>query len=175
MNLFIFPLFFSLLFALWPMNVVADLEDSSNISYDKSTVKHKAKRTVRNSTCYYYIDIFGNKDWNKLKNTLNEVVEQNPNCKKLIIYKIIKNVHTTERSQKLKGYDYNLGIIVRDLPNVEIETVTIVEHSDISTGFFKSNINSGVQIEENSNFFGKKINNKTIIKDSNVGKNFLID
>lgn len=164
---------FIILLPISPMVAAADIGDEDNLSYLQATVKHKSQREVKGSECYLYVEINGNRDWEELKEELNTIIESNSTCKSFTIFKTIKNVDTVEESQDLAGYDYNLGVIVQDSTGgKDIHSTTLVENSNITTGFFDSTINAGIDLGDDDQAIflqGNTIKNTTIIENSAVG------
>lgn len=155
----------------------------SNTNYQEVKVKIKAKSKSNSRECYIYIDINGNEDWEEKKEELNiEIGNKKSKCKKIIIYKSIQNVNTgsnwklsgrySQNSQN-KDYDLNLGVIIKENSDINIEMVTVVKNSKIGSGLSKQEANIGIIVEnddEDIDIDNQKLSTSAIIKNSNIGK-----
>jgi len=129
-----------------------------NLNYQKSRIKAKAKKSSsRDRVCYQYVEITNTREWNKRKDELNTYIQNNKNrCKKYIIYKEIKNVDTrgfnSNASNNNRGdYDINLGVILEENPNVDIEIYTQVKNSHLKeNGILEMKANVGSIVVENN-------------------------
>lgn len=151
-----------------------------NNNYKKARIKTQARKQTSNKRiCYIYVDINGRRDWNKYKYRLNTQIQNNrSHCKKYIIYKVIKNVNTrniytsNSRNNNRSDYDINLGVIVEENSNVDIEIYTEVKNSKIRNGFNEQKSNTGIVVKKDDTFTDisnreYKVNTK--IKNSKVG------
>lgn len=157
-----------------------------NSNYKQMRIKSLAKKQSSNKrVCYIYINIDGKRDWNKYKNQLNTQIQDNRSrCKKYVIYKKIKNVKTNNwRTSDAKNnhsseYKINLGVIIKENANVDIELYTTVENSSIQNGFFEQKANTGILVKSDDNDINTDNKNYKVnstIENSNVGQNnFLI-
>lgn len=144
----------------------ADEFEFTNEAFKKTTARHKSKRTTEDSRqCYVYVEVDGNHDWRKFKDELNTMVD-NSQCRTLTVYKLIKSVSVRERKPNNDSeFDYNLGVIVRDLNKLrKIDVTTIVRNSRLRTG--KSNL--GVYLEDGKTR-NMDIKTDVRIKDSSIG------
>lgn len=158
--------------------------NAENLNYKQSRIKTKAKN---NHPCYIYVDIDGNKDWKHYKKELNTVLDGETKCKKITIYKVIRNVHTTRygyipKPDKSKNsdngeFDINLGVIIKN-SNADVEVITVVKNSKIGGGFRGKKANTGIVTSTDE--FGdvdvenKKYRSTTRIENSNVGTKNMI-
>ena len=130
-----------------------------NLNYQKSRIKAKAeKSSSKDKICYEYVEITNTREWNKRKDELNTYIQNNKNrCKKYIIYKEVRNVDTrgfnSNASNNNRGdFDINLGVILEENPNVDIEIYTQVKNSHLKgNGVFEIKANVGSIIVENNN------------------------
>lgn len=159
--------------------------NAENLNYKQARVKAKSQSS---HPCYIYVDVNGNKDWDYYKQELNTVLDEKNRCKKVTIYKIIKNVHTTRRGYIPKLDDsknsssdefyINLGVIIKN-SNANVEVITVVKNSKIGGGVKEKKANTGIVTSKDE--FGeidaenKKYKSTTQIENSRVGtKNILI-
>lgn len=149
-----------------------------NYSYQKAKIKVRAKQNNnRNSrnTCYIYVDINGNKDWRKYKHELNTNIRNTKSkCKKYMIYKVINNVkanfYRTNASNNLNTeYKINLGAIVEENADVDIQIYTIVKNSKLNSGMFEQKVNTGI-VNKSSDIDGVNYNVNSSIDNSTVGQ-----
>jgi len=130
-----------------------------NLNYQKSRIKAKAENSSsKDKICYEYVEITNTRDWNKRKEELNTYIQNNKNrCKKYIIYKEVRNVDTrgfnSNASNNSQGdFDINLGVILEENPDVDIEIYTQVKNSHLKeNGVFEMKANVGSIIVENNN------------------------
>jgi len=134
-------------------------EDLVNYSYKESRIKSKVLNQTNSKnkkTCYIYVNINGNTKWRKYKHKLNTTIRNNQNnCKKYVIYKVIKNVHanyysTNASNSSNKDYKINLGAIVEENSNIDIKIYTIVKNSKLNSGFLEQKANTGIINNSNS-------------------------
>jgi len=131
---------------------------SVNLNYEKARIKAKAEQSSSTDRiCYQYVEITNTREWNKRKDELNTYIQNNKNrCKKYIIYKEIKNVDTrgfkSNASNNNQGdFDINLGVILEENPNVDIEIYTQVKNSYLQeNGIFGMKANIGSIVVKNS-------------------------
>jgi len=131
----------------------------ANLNYQKSRIKAKAENSSsKDKICYEYVEITNTRDWNKRKEELNTYIQNNKNrCKKYIIYKEVRNVDTrgfnSNASNNSQGdFDINLGVILEENPDVDIEIYTQVKNSHLKeNGVFEMKANVGSIIVENNN------------------------
>jgi len=130
-----------------------------NLNYQKSRIKSKAEHSSsKDRVCYQYVEISSTKEWNRRKDELNTYIQKNKNrCRKYIIYKEVRNVDTrgfsSSASNNNRGkYDINLGVILDENPDVDIEIYTQVKNSHLKeNGIFKMKANIGSIVVENNN------------------------
>jgi hypothetical protein len=152
--------------------VLADVEDTTNLSYEAVKTKHASKK---NNECNIYVDINGNEDWKEKKDELNTIIEKSNKCREIVIYKSIKNVDTVNGNGS-NGFDINIGAIIKKHRNLNIRTITIIENSTIKGGYFNSNSNVGNSIGSNSgSTYANNVRMESNIKinDSQIGSDFL--
>ncbi len=128
-----------------------------NLNYQKSRIKVKAKNSSsKDKICYQYVEITNTRDWNRRKDELNSYIQDNKNsCKKYIIYKEVRNVDTrgfnSSAGNNSRGdYEINIGVILEENPNVDIEIYTQVKNSHLKeNGVLEMKANIGSIIVEN--------------------------
>lgn len=127
-----------------------------NLSYQKARIKAKAeKSSARDRICYQYVEITNTREWNKRKDELNTYIRNNRSrCKKYIIYKEVRNVDTrsfySNASNHRGEYDINIGVILEENPDVDIEIYTQVKNSHLKeNGIFEMKANIGSIVVEN--------------------------
>jgi len=157
----------------------SDVIDRANLSYEKVKIKQKSQKKSKKNGCYMYVDINGNADWNAKKDELNTIIERSNKCKKIIIYKSINNVNIRRGNSDNKTFDVNLGAIIKKTRHINIETITIVNNSTISGGYFNSKANVGnvIQAERGNVIHMNNVNmsTRTEIKNSTLGSNPLME
>ncbi len=154
-------------------------EDLVNYSYQQSRIKTKAKQMHKShktrQICYIYVNINGNREWRRYKDRLNTTIRNNQNsCKKYIIYKIVQNVHTNSyrtgaSNSSNKDYKINLGAIVEENANIDIQIFTIVKNSKIRNGFFEQNVNTGI-VNSSNNIEDTKYDVHSNVQNSKIGQ-----
>jgi len=153
-------------------------EDLVNYSYKESRIKSKVlnqSNSKNKKVCYIYVNINGNTKWRKYKHKLNTTIRNNQqNCKKYVIYKVIKNVHanyysTSASNSSDKDYKINLGAIVEENSNIDIQIYTIVKNSKLNSGFLEQKANTGIVNSSNS-VDGVNYNVHSSIEGSEVGQ-----
>lgn len=129
-----------------------------NLSYQKAQIKAKAKHSSHNDRiCYKYVEITNTKEWNEKKDELNTYIYNNQNkCKKYIIYNEVRNVDTrgfrsNAQNSNSKEFDINLGVILKDNPNVDITVYTQVKNSHLKeNGVLEMKANIGSIVTEDN-------------------------
>lgn len=151
----------------------SDVLDSVNLSYEKVKIKQKSEKKSNSNKCYMYVYINGNDDWDEKKDELNTIIDNSNNCKKITIYKSINNVRTSNGNGRDKEFDVNIGTIIKKNGHIDIETITVVNNSNIKNGYFGSTANVGNVIKTGRKSDIKmnnvKMTNRTEIKNSNLG------
>lgn len=158
--------------------------NAENLNYKQVRVKAKSRS---NHPCYIYVEVDGNQDWKRYKEELNTVLNEKTKCKKITIYKIIKNVHTTRngflpkldnsKNSSNGDFDINLGVIIKN-SNANVEVITVVKNSKVGGGFMEKKANTGIVTSRDE--FGdieaenKKYQSTTKIQNSNVGTKNMI-
>jgi len=138
-------------------SLLAEDLGSINLNYQKSRIKAKAENTSsKDKICYQYAEITNTKEWNKRKDELNTYIQENKSkCRKYIIYKEVRNVDTrgfnSNAGNNNRGdYEINIGVILEENPNVDIEIYTQVKNSHLKeNGVFEMKANVGSIIVEN--------------------------
>ena len=157
----------------------ADVMDRINISYEKVKIKQKSKKKSKRNGCYMYVDINGNADWHAKKDELNTIIERGNKCRKITIYKSISNVNVRRGNSDNESFDINIGAIIKKTKYINIETITVVNNSNISGGYLNSNSNVGnvIQVSKGSSIQmnNVKMSTKIEIKNSTLGSNPLMD
>ncbi|HFU76212.1 MAG TPA: hypothetical protein ENK66_08210 [Arcobacter sp.] len=150
----------------------ADIGD--NLSYEKVKVKQGVKKGSTKNKCYMYVDINGNEEWDDKKEELHTIIEQSNPCKKILIYKSIKNVRTRDGSNS-KEFDINIGTIIKKNSHIDIKEITIVDNSTISDGYFKSTANVGSSINTGGKTHLNNVRMSSTVKidDSKIGSDIL--
>jgi hypothetical protein len=161
-------------------NLYAEDLVSTNLSYQKSRIKAKAKKSSTNDNiCYEYVEISNTREWNKRKDELNTYIQNNKNkCKKYIIYKEVRNVNTGNAINNESGskYEINLGVILEENPDVDIEIYTKIKNSTLqnSYDFTERKANIGSIIVENSDddidIDNRKLKAVAHIENSKIGQ-----
>lgn len=156
------------------------LEDT-NLNYQKSRIKSKAKHSKSTDRiCYQYVEITSTKEWNKRKDELNTYIRNNQDrCKKYIIYKEVRNVHTKDRlgsdaTNNSGEYNINIGVIMEENPEVDIEIYTQVKNSTLQdrTLFSDKKANVGsvvIETDEDIDIDNTEIKAISNIENSQVG------
>ncbi len=154
-------------------------EDLVNYSYQQSRIKTKAKHVYKSRKtrriCYIYVNINGNREWRRYKDRLNTTIRNNQNsCKKYVIYKIVQNVHTNfyrtnASNTSNKDYKINLGAIVKENADIDIQIFTIVKNSKIRNGFSEQNVNTGI-VNTSNNIDNTKYDVHSNVQNSKIGQ-----
>lgn len=139
-------------------NLSAEDLGTINLNYQKSRIKAKAKDSSHNDKiCYKYVEITNTREWNQKKDELNTYIENNHNkCKKYIIYNEVRNVDTRGFDSNAKNsnsneFDINLGVIIKDNPDVDITVYTQVKNSHLKeNGISEMKANVGSIVVEDS-------------------------
>jgi len=156
----------------------ADVMDMMNMSYEKVKIKQKSQKKSKKNGCYLYVDINGNADWHAKKDELNTIIERSNKCKKITIYKSINNVNVRRGNSDNESFDVNIGAIIKKTKHINIETITVVNNSNISGGYLNSKANVGNVIQagrgSNIQMNNVKMSTKTEIKNSTLGSNPLM-
>jgi hypothetical protein len=154
---------------------------SINLNYQKSRIKAKAEKySAKDRVCYQYVEITNTREWNRRKDELNTYIKNNRDrCKKYIIYKEVKNVNIKNRlgssSSNNSGSEYtiNIGVIMEENPEVDIEIYTQVKNSTLQNITFstqKANIGSVIiEIDDEIDIENRKITAISNVEDSQVG------
>lgn len=167
---------FFLLIVLFTVSSFSATEDlfTSNPAFEQATARHKADKSEKNGDeCSKYIEVNGNTDWDEKKEELNTIIDNGSDCKEFYIYKVIRNVKVNDSNSEHDKFDINLGTIIKKMSyGMKVTTVTRVENSNISDGYYKSEANVGTFIEGDT-IVGANIETKTEVKDSKVGKDIV--
>ncbi len=171
-----------LTFSLYSEDLTDITLGDTNLNYQKSRIKSKAKHSKSTDrVCYQYVEITSTKEWNKRKDELNTYIRNNKNrCKKYIIYKEVRNVHTknhfgSDASNNNKGdYKINIGVIMEENPEVDIEIYTQVKNSTLQdrTLFSDKKANVGsvvIETDDDIDLDNSEIKAVSNIEDSQVG------
>lgn len=158
--------------------------------FKKMMVRHRAKKQiesgVKNRHCYFYLSIDGENAWEESREYQEKIrlaIEEGQ-CRSLTIYKVIRNVSTVEKPQRTSGgYSYNLGLILEqdDEKVMNIDSTLVVESCDIATSYVGTDkLNAGVFVKDSpwdayTGVPNREIINRTIIKDSSLGKVDYVD
>jgi len=144
----------------------------SNESYKKVRTKQLARKHSQRG-CFHYVEVNGNRDWEEKRDKLNINIK-NSDCKKIVIYKEIKNVNIRDKRDK-KLLDIDVGTTINRKDKINVESITHIENSHIrgSYGNSDSSSNIGIRIisDKNRNIHlnNVKIKNSIKIEDSTVG------
>ncbi|HIP11167.1 MAG TPA: hypothetical protein EYG73_00475 [Arcobacter sp.] len=167
-----------LLLAMFCSEAFSDVSDSVNLSYEKVKIKQKSEKN-NNDKCYMYVYINGNDDWDEKKDELNTIIDNSNHCNKITIYKSINNVNTSSGNSNDDEFDVNIGTIIKKNGHIDIETITVVNNTNIKSGYFSSTANVGnvIKTGRNSNIKmnNVKMINRTEIKNSNLGSAPLVE
>jgi len=153
-------------------------EDLVNYSYMQSRIKSKVRNKLNSKNkkvCYIYVNINGNREWRKYKNKLNTTIRKNQHmCKRYVIYKVVKNVHTSyfrssASNSSNKNYKINLGAIVEENSNIDIQIYTIIKNSKLNSGFSEQKVNTGI-VNSSNDIDGVRYKVHSNIKSSEVGQ-----
>ena len=171
-----------LTYSLYSENLGDITLGDTNLNYQKARIKSKAKHSKSTDRiCYQYVEITSTREWNKRKDELNTYIRNNQDrCKKYIIYKEVRNVHTKDRlgsdaSNNNKGdYKINIGVIMEENPEVDIEIYTQVKNSTLQdrTLFSDKKANVGgvvIETDEDIDFDDKEIKAVSNVENSQIG------
>ena len=165
-----------LLLTIFTILCFASTEDKFfvNPAFEQVTARHKAYKSKKNKDeCSKYIEVNGNTDWEEKKEELNTIIENGSKCKEFYIYKVIRNVHVHDGNINHDEFDINLGTIIKQMSyGMKVTTITKIENSDISDGYYKSQANLGNFIESKT-IIGADIKVKTEVKNSKIGTNII--
>ena len=135
--------------SLLSIALFADIQGSTNEGYKKVRVKQKAEKDSEKSKgneCYKYIEINGNREWDEKKDELNTTVERYNECREVVIYKSIKNVHTRSGNGNNSKIDIDLGTEIKKSDRVNVKSTIKIENSSIKGGYLRSRSRVGVNI-----------------------------
>lgn len=152
---------------------VSDPKSTNNNAYEEIRIKHKALEQNQQDSCFYYVSIYGNKQWRKRRRQLLTTIEKTK-CKKITILKIIKNVRVSLQQDNLREYEINIGQhITREARRrgIVIESKTIIENSKIRNRLLSSDVNTGTVIDT-SGFLkdGIKVKSEAEVTNSRLGQ-----
>ncbi len=134
-------------FFLLTTALLADIQSGTNDAYKKVMVKQKAKKASgKDNECYKYVEINGNSEWDEKKDELNITVDKSNDCREVLIYKSIKNVHTRSGNGDDSKYDIDIGTKIEKSDKVNVKSIIKIENSSIKAGYTGSNSNIGVNI-----------------------------
>jgi len=115
---------------------------------------------MNNNKCDIFIEINNNSDWEREKEKLNTIIDKSTSCRKISIYKIIRNV----RSKKRKDWNLKIGTLIKNLPmGMKIEVSTRIENSDLSTSDIGTVIDTGgrkTKLEYSGRYYFNNTTNK---------------
>jgi hypothetical protein len=142
----------------------------SNNSYHKVRTKQLAKKHPKKG-CYRYVEINGNRECREKKHLLDIDIKDN-RCKKIIIYKKIKNVDIRDSGKLL---DIDMGTTIKKSDKIDIRSITEIENSTIKGSYSNPNLSSNIGIrittDKNSDIRlnNVKINNSVKVENSTIG------
>jgi hypothetical protein len=146
---------------------------SKNSSYERVKIKQQAEKHS-DKGCYKYIEIDGNSQWDAKKDDLNISIKNRNDCKKIVIYKSIKNVHTRSANGG-KLFDIDIGTTIEKNDRINLKSITNIENSSIKNGYGRSSSNIGVSIGNShghiTHLNGVKIENQINVENSHIGSN----
>lgn len=125
---------------------------------DKKRIKERAKK----DECYIYVDINGNDEWEDKKSQLRtEINDESPFCNRIVIMKVIRNVHLKSCRQSWNSV-YNIGTIIEENSGVDITTMLDVKDSSLGCKLEGTVINDSDSMTD--------IENKVVIENTTIGK-----
>ena len=165
-------------FFLLSITLFADIQNSTNESYEKVRIKQKAeKASKKNNECYKYVEINGNSEWDEKKDELNITVDKSNDCREVVIYESIKNVHTRDGNGDDSKYDIDIGTKIEKSDRVNVKSIIKIENSSIKGGYIGSRSNIGVNLGSRDgrviHLNNTKIESRIKIDNSHIGSDNL--
>jgi hypothetical protein len=149
------------------LSLFADIADSINLNYQKAIIKHRSQ----NSKCYMFVDINGNEDWESKKDELNTIIEKSNRCRKIVIYKSIKNVNQKRDSK----FDMDIGAIIEKNRHLNIQTIIVIKNTTLKGRKRDDSVDVGNRIKKSKRgavyLRDMQIESNINIENSNLGSN----
>ncbi|HIP26596.1 MAG TPA: hypothetical protein EYG80_02955 [Flavobacteriaceae bacterium] len=125
---------------------------------DKKRIEERAKE----DECYIYVDINGNDEWEDKKSQLRtEINDESPFCNRIVIMKVIRNVHL-KSCRKSWNSVYSIGTIIEENSGVDITTMLDVKDSSLGCKL------EGTVIKDSDSM--TDLENRVIIERATIGK-----
>jgi len=144
-----------LFFILITNPLYADLGDL--VTKQRFKLQKNSKMTKKNS-CYEYLSISNNKEWESSFKELDTFIEKakKEKCRKYVIYKVIENVDIIEKGK------INIGVTISEISDITLESHVVIENSSIEADSVTLQVN---HLEEE---YDSKIVHKVEIIDSDI-------
>ena len=112
----------------------ADLGDL--VTKQRAKQQKESKMTNRNS-CYEYLSINNNKEWESSFKELDTFIEKatRKKCRKYVIYKVIKNVDIVEKGK------LNIGVTISEISDITLESHVVIQNSSIEADSITLQVN----------------------------------
>lgn len=123
-----------LLVTLVSSPLYSDLGDL--ITKQRAKLQKDSKMTNKNS-CYEYLSINNNKEWESSFKELDTFIEKatRKKCRKYVIYKVIKNVDIIEKGK------LNIGVTISEISDITLESHVLIENSSIEADSIALQVN----------------------------------
>ena len=136
-----------LLITLVASPLYSDLGDL--VARQRAKLQKDSKMTNKNS-CYDYLSINNNKEWESSFKELDTFIEKakKEKCRKYVIYKVIKNVDIIEKAK------LNIGVTISEISDITLESRVVIENSSIEADSITLQVNH-LEEEYDSNIVHK--------------------